>query len=638
MLMFIRQFKKQRSKTAKVFYQYSLVQASRHNGKTKQTNLLYLGSDTLLANKTNRKIVTSLLKQMIFAPPYQGDLIESDPDPALLILAEKYYEKYCIKYGTDLQTTSIQQPSLPPDRTAKNYENVDVDSVQTDQVQCFGAEYLCAQTLDKLQLTSLLNELGWSKADQQMSLIAIASRAIFAASEYMTSHYLKDTSALIKCLGQIHKTISHKQLYRIADKLFVEKNKIDKFLYNQICDLFNLEDKLVIFDLSNTYFESRKDHSSLAQYGRSKEKRSDCKLVVFSGVINAQGFIRHSRIYEGNKPDSGTISDMLDDLQLNSSQGIKKTVVIDAGIATEENLEAIHSKGYQYVCVARTKPKNYVLGDIENTTTVLTNRGTERVRLKILKKQLDQRDTWMYVKSQAKRVKEQSMDNKLSNLFVQNLEQIESSLHKKRGIKSLDKVWERIGRAKEKYPSIAKYYKIEVTQESQPESDSAKITGKKVKPKANQMTWQRVEDEPDHGIYFIRTNAASPTENQVWDTYNTIREVESTFRCLKSQLRIRPVHHQLDHRVESHIYLTILAYQLVNTIRYQLKSQQINYDWNNILRIMNTHTLQRTSLKTPTKTIRISKPAKPITDVMEIYKACHCEQFETIIDKEVVYH
>ena len=636
--MFIRQNKKQRSKTSKVFYQYSLVQASRHNGKTKQTNILYLGSDPLLADKGNRKIVMSLLKRKIFPPSHQMDLIESNPDPALVALAQKYYEKYCIKYGHNSEANELDRPLLPFNSSPQSFEQVDVDSLQTDQVKNFGSEYLCIQSLNRLELKMFLGDLGWSKADQEMGVIAIASRAIFASSEYMTSKYLKDNSALLKCVGQIHETVSHKQLYRIADKLFAQREKIDNYLYNQICDLFNLEDKLVIFDLSNTYFESRKSNSSLAQYGRSKEKRSDCKLVVFSGVINAQGFIRHSRIYEGNKPDSSTIGDMIDDLQKYSNQGINKTVVIDAGIATEENLEAIDSKGYKYVCVARTKPKNYEKTELEDVTTVFTNRNKEVVELKILPTPPNQRDAWMYVKSQSKQVKEKSMDDKLSKLFIERLEQIEVSLHKKRGTKSLDKVWERIGRAKEKYPSAAKNFKIEVTQKTPPELNGTQKTNKKAKPIAAKITWKRNYEQQQHGVYFIRTNDKTPNETQLWDTYNTIREVESTFRCLKSQLQIRPVHHQLDHRIESHIYLTILAYQLVNTIRHQLKSHQINYDWTNILRIMNTHTLQRTSLITPSKTIFISKPSKASVEVREIYKACHCKHFETIIDKDVVYH
>src|SRR5690606_17899666 len=121
-------------------------------------------------------------------------------------------------------------------------------------------------------------------------------------------------SSLGECMN-CDESISHKQLYRISDLLYECKNQIDKLLYNRITSMFDLEDQLVIYDISNTYFETRKQNSQIATYGRSKEKRYDCPIVVFTGVINAEGFIRHSRIYEGNKPDGETLLDMIADLE-----------------------------------------------------------------------------------------------------------------------------------------------------------------------------------------------------------------------------------------------------------------------------------------------------------------------------------
>ncbi|MGY8916592.1 MAG: hypothetical protein ACKVJF_16100, partial [Flavobacteriales bacterium] len=110
------------------------------------------------------------------------------------------------------------------------------------------------------------------------------------------------------------------------------------------------------------------------------------------------------------------------------------------------------------------------------------------------------------------------------------------------------------------------------------------------------------------------------------------------FRCLKSDLGIRPVFHQKDERIESHIYLTILAYQLVNTIRHMLKEKGINHDWKNILRIMSTHTIQTIELPTDKKTIHLRKPSKPIKEVQQIYSATGCEETQKAIKKYVVYH
>lgn len=423
--------------------------------------------------------------------------------------------------------------------------------------------------------------------------------------------------------------ITHKQLYAVSDQLFAHKDKIDKFLYDRITGLFDITDKLVIFDISNTYFETGKRNSKLADYGRSKEKRSDCPLVVFTGVINAQGFIRHSRIYEGNKADSETLADMVADLVKHSDPQSKKTVVIDAGIASEDNLVLIREKGYNYVCVSRKRLKDYPMaqdGDTIKTISQLTDRDKRKVELSVFHPK-GYADTWMYVQSDAKREKEASMTEKLSQRFEEELESIKGALSKKGGTKKLEKVWERIGRAKEKHNRASARYEVSVQQ-----ADGI----------ATDMSWKHkpspARDEKEKGVYFLRTSYKKPSEKELWDIYNTIREVESTFRCLKSDLQIRPVHHQKDERIEAHIYLTLLAYQLVNTIRYMLKEKGIKYDWSNIKRIMSTQTTQTIELPTDKKTIHLRKPSKPIKEVQQIYQATECTDTQKAIKKYVVYH
>lgn len=124
----------------------------------------------------------------------------------------------------------------------------------------------------------------------------------------------------------------------------------------------------------------------------------------------------------------------------------------------------------------------------------------------------------------------------------------------------------------------------------------------------------------------------------LWDIYNTIREVEATFRSLKSDLNLRPVHHQNDQRIEAHLYLTILAYQLVNTVRYMLKQKGINYDWKNIVRIMSTQKIQTVKLPTDKKVIHLRKPSVPIKEVRQIYDATNCEHTQSAQKKYVVYY
>jgi len=616
--MFIRRVKKQRSNQSKIFYQFTLAQSARVDGKVKQRAILYLGSDPLLNDKDNQKVILEILKAKIFRQP---DLFPFDPPKELLDLALSYYEKYCIKYGqTDKPTHSI-----PPAPDKAEYHNIDIKGLVLNDVKSFGAEHLTKQVLDKLKLKECFTSLGMTSKQSDKALISIAARSIFSSSEHKTAQILNRSSEL-KSLFSYDEEITHKQLYAISDTIYKHKEKIDSFLYQRVSNMFGLEDKLVIFDISNTYFESRKDNSKIANYGRSKEKRYDCPIVVFTGVINAEGFIRHSKIYEGNKPDSATLTDMIDDLKKHSLQTSKQTIVIDAGIATEENLTLIRNKGYKYVCVSRKRIKDYPVDDSKPKIIQLTNRNKEKVELAIFKPD-GFTDTWMYVQSDAKRKKEESMNDKLKQRFEEDLTVIAKALSSKGGTKLINKVWERIGRAKQKHNRVSSRYEVLVTEKD----------GKAIELKF----WEKntpVNDDKENGVYFIRTNYENPNEKELWNIYNTIREVESTFRCLKSELNIRPVHHQNDERIESHIYLTILAYQLVNTIRYMLKQNGINYDWKNIVRIMNTQTIQTVVLPTDKKNIHLRKPATPMKEVKQIYKATNCKNSQMAVKKYVVYH
>ena len=607
--MFIRQVKKQRSSASKVFYQYTLVQAARINGKVKQRSILYLGYDKLLENQENRKTVLAALKSKIFR---QAESFPRHISPELKRLALQYYDKYCVKYGQDEENPT----SIPPSPKVSEFHNIDVKGLEVESVKEFGAEHLCKQTLDKLGLEAYFASLGMSGGQAKKALISIAGKAIYSSSEHKTSQILEMNSELA-ALYNYEKKISHKQLYSISDILYQHKPSIDKYLYNRITGMFDIKDKLVIFDISNTYFETGKPKSKIAKYGRIKEKRNDYPLVVFTGVINSQGFIRHSRIYEGNKSDTTTISDMIKDLEEHSLPNTQHTVVTDAGIATDSNLEELDKKGHKYVCVSRNRIKDYPIDTSKPKIIKLTDRGKNEVELSIFKPN-GYNDTWIFVESEAKRKKEESMNLKLRQGFEEDLNSIKASFSKKGGTKLINKVWERIGRTKEKHNRVSSRYKLEVT-----EKDG----------KATNLRWviteNKIKDDKSKGVYFIRTNHQKTDEAMLWDIYNTIREVEATFRSLKSDLNLRPVHHQNDQRIEAHLYLTILAYQLVNTVRYMLKQKGINYDWKNIVRIMSTQKIQTVKLPTDKKVIHLRKPSVPIKEVRQIYDATNCEHTQS---------
>ena len=450
------------------------------------------------------------------------------------------------------------------------------------------------------------------------------------SSEHKTARYLQSCSALGELFNKGYGEVSRHHLYAVSDRLYENKEGIDKFLYQRFVDMFDLEDKLVIYDLTNSYFEGRKQASKLAQFGKNKQKRHDRKQVVFTGVINKEGFIRHSRVYEGNTADCATLSDMLEDLKSHSPGKAKRTVVFDAGLATEDNLACIRAAQLTYVCVARTQLKDYA-AKLSDEKVVIYDQNEQPIEL-VMVEDATQPDKWIYVKSEGKTRKERSMADKLFGRFEQDLLTAQAALGKKGGIKKTEKVHERIGRIKEKHKKVQAKYTISISSQQ----GRAVHIGWKLKPVDKNKTAPKLSAQ-NQGIYFIRTNL-DIGKAELWQVYNTIREVEATFRCLKSDLQIRPVYHQKDQRVEAHIYLTILAYQVVNTVRYMLKQKNLNYDWTNIVRIMSTQQMATVELKGEAKTIGIRKASRPTKEALDIYKATGISSMPKQKRKYVVYH
>lgn len=621
--MFIKQVKKKNSQSGKTFYQYQLTQTSRIEGKVKHHALLYLGSEPLLKDARNRKMLARLLQAKIHNQP---PLFEEGqkPDKALVRLAEQYYSRYLEK----VQQKPTSQASRPPGSAKARYEEVDLASTRFESAREIGAERLGYEMLERLGFGDFLKRKGWDGQAIDRAKIAIIARAVFGESEHKTAQWLHTNSGLAELFERDPQAITRHHLYKAALSLYDEKQDLERYLYGRSLDIFGLEDRLMIYDLTNTYFEGRKAGSNLADFGRSKEKRYDCRQIVLGCVVNGEGFIRHSEIFRGNMADPSTLEPIVERLGAYLPQTNKTpTLVMDAGIATEENLTMLRRQGLTYVCVSPRHLKDYKAALSDDPVRLKDSRDNELTLQWV--DSPGQPDQWLYVKSQEKARKETSMDDKLVKRFEDQLRQVEQGLHKRGGTKRLEKVYERIGRVKERNKTVHKYYDIHVTH------DGTYATGLTFRRKAP------AENEPsarESGVYFIRTNHPTDQVRHLWDIYNTIREVEATFRCLKTDLNLRPVYHQNDKESRAHLFLAIVAYQVVVSIRYMLKQQGLHYDWTNIVRIMNSQKLVAMSQNTKTKRIGFKQTTRPNQQVLEIYKACEMSSMHHRLKKYVVYH
>lgn len=493
---------------------------------------------------------------------------------------------------------------------------VDVDTIKHTDARDAGAEWICLQAIRELKLDGFLASEGWSEVQINTALAHLITRTVYSPSELKSMDIMRENSAVCELLtGSQDWQPKYHDIYNVAPSLYELKDKLETHLCNTTDSLFNLTNTIAIFDLTNFYFEGRKDGSKKAQFGRSKEKRSDCKILVLALCINKEGFIRYSSILAGNTADPESLPDMVEALakktRVPNNPKSKTLVVMDAGIATEDNLTRIKERGYNYLCVSRRRLTDYQLEDDMKSVTVLDSRERE-ITLREVKREKNG-DYYLEINSPAKALKEESMNRKFRERFEQELTKARDSLTKKHGKKTYEKVIERVGRAIQRYPSIARYYVIDYVRDEANPKNMADIRWRIAVPDSI---------DKDSGIYFLRTNVEKIDEKTTWEYYNLTREIECTNRQLKTDLNLRPIHHKKDDRSDAHLFLGLLAYWIVNTIRYKLKQQKYTSYWTEIVRVMKTQkavTTEATNALGENVQLRIcSEPNKAADNIYEL--------------------
>jgi transposase len=547
---------------------YRLVESYRNaEGRVCHRTILNIGfiDDDYTPEQLNQtaRILTARheQKQPLFEPA----------DKAVIELADTLWQKIIREKRLDL---TLHNPTS---------RHIDADTMRHSNVREIGAEWICHQTLEELGIRKVLADAGFSEEQIQLAATQIISRAVYPASELKTASWIRDNSAVCELTGYDQSKITKDKLYESALRLYTVKDQLELHLSHKTNELFDISDKIVLYDLTNTYFEGQYNGSELAKYGRSKEKRNDAKLVVLALVVNIYGFIKYSCIHEGNMADCKNLSLMIDKLSRRTNAP-NPVVVMDAGIATEENLAMIKAKGYHYLCVSRTKLKDYqaISGRL---TVLLETKSKRQVRLKAVAGN-NNTDYYLEVASEDKYETASSMRTQFEARFEMELQKIAQSLERKGGVKKATKVHERIGRARERYPSVQYYYDITVTLSQDNKTATA-------------ISWSKNETKYDNkeaslGLYFLRTSLLLEDEVMIWNIYNTIREIESSFRTLKTDLDLRPVYHKTDAATMAHLHLGLLAYWIVNTVRCKLKPHGINSLWPEIVRIGNTQKILTT--------------------------------------------
>ncbi len=442
----------------------------------------------------------------------------------------------------------------------------------------------------------------------------VIGRLVDPGSERYTKDWAENRSSLFEITGSpLRPSLS--SYYRGGDYLFGVKEELEKHLTVKEKDLFSLEENLFFFDLTNSYFEGQALGNPKAQFGRSKEKRSDCRLVTMGMIIDELGFAKYSELFPGNQSEAATLPQMVEKMEMNLSEVSDKTIVMDAGIATEDNLNWLKEKGYHYIVVNRGGVP--FEKDFSDMKPVRTNKnGDTEVEVK----RFDvENEAYILCKSRKKTAKEQSMRTRVEDLFNGRIEYYCAGLARGRGTKKYYKVVEMIGRLKEKYPTASKLYNVEVVPEKG--KDSSDPTLKAVNIKCEKKVNLKQKDE---GSYVLRTDRTDLSDEKIWDVYIMLGNIEYSWLTMKSYLGLRPNFHQKEERVDTHMFISVLAYHILHIIEYRLRLNNDHRKWGTIRNVLSTHTRLTISLKEKTETGELKKKTirtctKPEVEHMKIY-------------------
>src|SRR6266581_3284806 len=413
---------------------------------------------------------------------------------------------------------------------------------------------------------------------------------------------LRQRSALGELLGFDYEGMALPRLYRSADQLLKHRDILEEYLFDATQTLFSSTETITLYDLTNTYFEGTAASVSRAKRGHSKEKRSDCPLVTLAMVLDGSGFPKRSRVFEGNASESKTLAGMLQGL--GAQRGC--CVVMDAGIATEANLQWLKQHGYDYVVVSRKRDRQF---DPAHAIEVQTA-GEDTIQVQRVLDP-DTGEAFLYCYSPMRAHKDVAIDTKLGQGFEAALQKIAEGLVKPRSIKDPHKLRERIGRAKQKFARAARHYRIELILD-----DSGKAV--------TSLSWQRLPIDGTSathpGVYCLRTTLTEPSNAEIWHIYAMLTDLESVFRSLKTDLGLRPVRHQIDRRVEGHLFISVLAYYFVHTLRLQLKTQGVHDSWQTLRDTLSSQVRITTTLQCRDgRTIHVRKASRPESAQQSLY-------------------
>ena len=488
---------------------------------------------------------------------------------------------------------------------------VDSDRVDVEQAREAGPVHVGHQIWRQLRLDDILRHAELSERARTVTEAMTLNRLIYPLSEHAMPDWVRRT-ALSEILNEDFSGLEDESLYRNLDRLYPKRELIERELAEQEKTLFNLEDTIYLYDLTSTYFEGQAPLNKQAKRGYSRDKRPDCKQVVVGLVLDLDGFPKAHEVFDGNVQDRKTVNQMLDILEKRTGKKADGTVIVDRGMAFDENIEQIRNRGLHYLVAGLQSERNEWLDELEKddweqVMRTPSPRNPFQKKTKVEVKRREKGDeVYILCRSEGRKEKDRAIREKHEGKLltdVRKLQQRVATGH----LKKEEKIHQAIGRIKERYPRVARYHRIEYDSERKQLLPYEEVEKKTIAEKLD-------------GTYVMKTDRKDMTADEIWRTYILLTRVEDAFRDIKSPLMERPIFHHLQNRTQTHIFLCVLAYHLLAAIEHRFLQHGVHTSWWSLRQELSTHQVVTVVLPTTDgRVMRIRKATVPEPTHREIY-------------------
>ena len=475
----------------------------------------------------------------------------------------------------DAQVDALCQrvQAAPPSGAQPQLVSVILDQIEIEEAREAGSVYVAHQMWRRLKLDAILAKAGLNRRARLLTELMTINRLVAPASEHATPEWVRRT-ALADLLHADFRLLNDEALYRNLDRLHPQRELIEGELAARERDLFALPESIYLYDLTSTYFEGKALRNQKAKRGYSRDQRPDCKQVVIGLVLDGDGFPKAHEVFDGNRNDSTTVDDMLAALEKRIGKKGDATVTVDRGMAYDQDIQQIRSRGYHYLVAARAEERGNHEQDFAEEAgweeiirqPSPTNPCQHKTRV-FIKQCLAGEELHVLCLSEPRKEKDRAIRELQEKRLLADLESMSRGIAKrKKKPRSEAEVNQAIGRLRERYSRVGRYYQIRYEAERRALIWEADAESKR---RAERLD----------GSYVLKTDRRDLTKEEIWRHYILLTRVESAFRAMKSPLMERPIFHHLAHRVEAHIFLCVLAYHLLATVEKTFLDQGIHTSW-----------------------------------------------------------